>query len=271
MALSSKAWSASPSYGEVFYARATGQAPEMESSKAAAKQLRGLITPETRLLDVGCGGGHYLRSLRREFPFPFSYEGSDITPEYIALGKKAYANDPNVHFTVASVEELPYESKSFDVVLCCNMLLHLPSVAKALRELWRVTRGTLLVRTQIGTSTFRIKQVPEPAFAKATVGKPAVMEGKVDPLFEENGEPKTCHFYNIYSENYIRWLFSTEPDVGGLTIERDLDFDPQALGAASWPEATKPDDLTEILGSWQVHKYILQPWSFLRVTRTPSS
>lgn len=261
MPLSSKAWSAAPSYGEVFYARATGQAPEMESSKAAAKKLRGIVVPQARILDVGCGSGHYLRSLRREFPFPFFYEGSDITPEYIALGKKAYANDPLVRFTVASVEELPYEPKSFDVVMCCNILLHLPSVTNALRELWRVTRSTLLVRTQIGNSTFRIKQVPEPD----------VMNGKEDPLFGADGEPKTCHYYNIYSERYIRWFLGSMPDVEDVLIERDMDYDPRALGAGAWPEDAKPDDLTEVMGGWQVHKYILQPWSFLRVTRTIAS
>src|SRR3989338_7233675 len=160
---SQKVWGTDPAYGEVFYARATGKAPEMESSKATARQLKGLLVPDASVLDVGCGAGHYLRSLRREHPFPFSYDGADVTPNYIRLAKKAYADDPLAHFRVAPVEKLPYAAKSFDIVLCCNVLLHLPAIVKPLRELWRVTRGTMLIRTLIGGSTFRIKQVNETA------------------------------------------------------------------------------------------------------------
>jgi ubiquinone/menaquinone biosynthesis C-methylase UbiE len=257
MALSAKAWSESVSYGEVFYARATGDAPEMESSKAAARQLKGLVSADTKILDVGCGVGHYLRSLRKEYPVPFSYHGADITPEYITLGNKAFSDDSNTDFTVASIEDLPFDDKSFDVVMCCNMLLHLPYVVKPIQELWRVTKGTLLIRTQVGNSTFRIKQVPEPD----------VFEGMEDPLFEKNGEPKTCHYYNIYSERYIRWLFGTFSDVEDVSIELDKDFDPKAIGSDQWPEDKKPDNLTEMWNGWQVHRYILQPWSFIRVTR----
>ena len=86
-------------------------------------------------------------------------------------------------------------------------------------------------------------------------------------MFKANGEPKERHFYNIYSERYVRWLCSTFPDVADVKIERDRDFDPQALGSAQWPESKKPDDLTEVWNGWQVHRYILQPWCFLRVTR----
>ena len=257
MSLSAKAWSESTTYGDVFYARATGDAPEMESSKATARQLKGLITADTNLLDVGCGAGHYLRSLRNEYPMPFSYEGSDITPEYINLGQKAYANDPKAHFTVASIDNLPFNDKQFDVVICCNMLLHLPFIVKPIQELWRVTGGTLLLRTHVGDSTFRISHVPEPE----------VYSGTEDPLFMPTGEPKTCHFYNIYSERYMRWLFGTLPGVGDVSIARDTDFDPAALGSAQWPEDNKPEDLTEVWNGWQIHRYILQPWSFVRVTR----
>ena len=257
MPLTARAWSSAPSYGEVFYARATGQAPEMESSKAAAKQLKGLITPQTRILDVGCGAGHYLRSLRQQYPVPFAYCGVDITPEYIDLAKKAFANDAHAEFCVANIEELPFKEKSFDIVLCCNVLLHLPAFVKPMRELWRVTKRKLVVRTQVGDSTFRIQHVPEPA----------VLEGDVDPVFTANGEPRERHFYNIYSERYVRWLCSTFPDIDEVSIHLDRDFDPKALGAAQWPEDKKPEDLTEVWNGWQVHRYILQPWSFIRVTR----
>ena len=259
MAYSARHWVAAPSYGEVFYERAIGKAPEMESSKAAARQLRGLITAKTRLLDVGCGAGHYLRSLRREFSAPFFYEGADITPQYIRLAKKAFADDPQASFRVASIGKLPYESKSFNIVLCCNILLHLPDIVKPIRELWRVTRETLLIRTYIGDTNLRIQRVPDPVTYK----------GVKDPLFKANGEPiADLPYYNIYSESYIRWLCGTLPGADNVVIQRDTDFAPSALSASKWPEKNKPNNLTEVINGQQVvHKHILQPWSFLRITR----
>ena len=52
-------WDRLPCYGEVLYKRAIGLAPEMESSKATAKHLDGVLLPGSRVLDVGCGAGHY--------------------------------------------------------------------------------------------------------------------------------------------------------------------------------------------------------------------
>jgi len=257
MKYSARAWSAEPSYGDVFYARATGDAPEMESSKAAAKQLKNILKPNASILDVGCGAGHYLRSLRKEFDFPFTYQGVDITPHYIRLAKKAYKDDPNASFRTASIGKLPFEDQSFDIVMCCNVLLHLPGVVGPIRELWRVTEGMLIVRTQIGSKNFRIQQVPEPE----------KMAGKRDPVFKTDGEPRQRHFYNIYSENYMKWLCSTLPDMKSVSIKRDEDFDPNALGSAQWPEKRKPTDLTEVWNGWQLHHYILQPWSFMKVRR----
>lgn len=67
-------------YGEVLYRRAIGEFPEMESSKAVAACVENIAKPIDRILDVGCGAGHYLRSLDRVLPFEFHYMGVDATP-----------------------------------------------------------------------------------------------------------------------------------------------------------------------------------------------
>ena len=40
-------------YGDLFFKRATGALPEMESSKAAAKRLADMLRPGDRILDAG--------------------------------------------------------------------------------------------------------------------------------------------------------------------------------------------------------------------------
>src|SRR5689334_220306 len=70
-----RVWSKDDHYGEVLYKRAIGEFPEMESSKALAKTVKGIFHPGESLLDVGCGAGHYLRSLRREIGPDILYTG----------------------------------------------------------------------------------------------------------------------------------------------------------------------------------------------------
>jgi ubiquinone/menaquinone biosynthesis C-methylase UbiE len=245
------------SYGQVLYQRAVGEAPEMESGKAAAHLLRGVLRSGDHLLDVGCGAGHYLRTLRREFSFPFGYTGVDATVGYIALAKKAFVHDEDAAFLVGDIEKLPADDRSADIVLCCNVLLHLPRIAPAMQELWRVTRRTLLIRTLVGETSFRIKQVRE------WEG----MHTPEDSLFDEEGEPHRFHYFNIYSERYMRWLCERLTNVSRCSIEPDLDFDLAALTESQWPEQSKPPDLTRTIGGMQRNGSILEPWAFIRLDR----
>ena len=60
-----RVWDRWPEYGEVLYRRATGTEDEMESSKALARMLTPFYAPGMKVLDTGCGAGHYLASLRK--------------------------------------------------------------------------------------------------------------------------------------------------------------------------------------------------------------
>ena len=259
-------WDKLPEYGEVLQKRASGLAPEMESSKAAAKHLDGVLLPGSHILDVGCGAGHYLRSLRNRFEFPFSYVGVDSTAYYVELARKAFAHDANASCQVGDIYDLPLESESFDIVMCCNVLLHLPNVVTPIRQLWRVTRRFMLIRTLVGKSSFRIKQVrewqEEPSEART-------LEDQVqDPVFDESGEPRNYHYFNIYSTKYMAYLVSNLPGITNSQIVPDYDYDPEALGSDKWSGQVKPGDLTEVIAGWQVNGYILEPWAFVKAWRT---
>lgn len=244
-------WHEDTAYGEVFFKRAVGELPEMESSKAAARRVCELIRPDDHLLDAGCGAGHYLRSLRRIVPVPFSYTGTDVAPHYIDLGRRAFAHDDTAAFEVANIDALQFPDRSFDIVMCNNVLLHLRSIGKPLAELCRVARRRVLVRTLIGDRSFLIREV----------------RGDGDGLDEE-GEPLEYNWYNIWSKAHVANVLSRLPRVHRFQIDSDRDFDGERIeeAAADHPQAA---NVTRIFGEWQINGYILQPWCFLSIELEP--
>lgn len=95
-----------------------------------------------KILDAGCGEGHFLERLRTEGQK--SVYGIDISEKrVIAARKKAH------HATVklGDVTKIPFRSGFFDTVVCMDVLEHLDEPWKATSELMRVTKkdGNVIV------------------------------------------------------------------------------------------------------------------------------
>lgn len=253
-----RVWDKAPDYGQLFFDRAKGHSPEMESSMAAARILQSRITSESTLLDVGCGAGHYLRSLRRLINEPFRYTGLDATESYINLANQAWADDAAADFVLGDIYNLPFEDNAFDTVLCCNVFLHLPSIQQPLHELIRVARGSVLIRTLVGDRSFRIQDV----FSPST--HPERFSGSDDIEFDTNGEPKAFSYLNIYSKLYIGKLLEQERKVKSFSITSDQDFNPERLRQDSEARQNVVN-ITRLVGGFQINGAILQPWHFIQI------
>lgn len=240
-------WDEDEEYGKVFYERATGGLPEMESSQAVAKLLAQRIGEGEVLLDVGCGAGHYLRSLRRLLPARFEYIGVDGAPLYARLGSEAFAADGAARFLAGNAFALPLADGAVDVAMCNNVFLHLPSIAQPLRELCRVARRAVVVRTLVGERSFRIQEV----------------RGAGDE-FDDDATPRAFNWYNIYSAAYVDHLARSIDGVRDVRITADRDFDPERINASA---AALPgsSNVTTMYGEWQINGYVLQPWSFVEI------
>jgi ubiquinone/menaquinone biosynthesis C-methylase UbiE len=112
------------------------------------KRLEVLLTkylPERgegrRLLDVGCGTGHYMAGLAGR---GYEVAGVDGSAEMLA---HARANNPGAVIEQADVEQLPFADASFDYVLCVEVLRYLPDASACVREIGRVLKpgGVALV------------------------------------------------------------------------------------------------------------------------------
>ncbi|MEV6526454.1 class I SAM-dependent methyltransferase [Longispora sp. NPDC051575] len=100
------------------------------------------LTGDESVLEVGCGNGHYLRTLRER-----GHRGPVLGLDY-SPGMAAEAGR-HASTVVADAQRLPVGTRQCDLVLCMHMLYHVPDVPMAVAELARVLRpgGTVLVAT----------------------------------------------------------------------------------------------------------------------------
>src|SRR3989338_233108 len=103
-------WDNDLKYGDLLFRRATGEAEEMESSKSLCEALKPIYRPGMKVLDVGCGAGHYLLSLRKRLDPKISYTGLDATAYYVSLAQKAF---PGVGFVQGDILKLPFWDGAF--------------------------------------------------------------------------------------------------------------------------------------------------------------
>ncbi len=255
-----RVWDRQREYGDLLYRRAVGELPEMECSKATARLIQPWMGAGDKVLDVGCGAGHYLRSLVNTISVPFDYTGLDATGYYIELAQKAWKHIPTARFLRGDAFSLPVDEHSFDLVMSANLFLHLPSIAIPLEQLIRAARRKVLIRMMVGDRSFRIQEVYSPET------HPDWFEGRADRgEFDERGEPISFHYFNIYSRSYIRKLLAKNPRVGDVRFIPDTFFEAEKIAAGQTVYSGAPD-ATTILGGWQVNGYILQPWHFVEIT-----
>ncbi len=108
-----------------------------------------LESSPTTALDVGCGEGRFCRILRTN-----GVDAVGIDPTR-ALLARARALDPVGRYIEARAESLPFETRSFDLVVSYLTLIDIPDYASAIAEMARVLKpdGALVIANLNGFST----------------------------------------------------------------------------------------------------------------------
>jgi ubiquinone/menaquinone biosynthesis C-methylase UbiE len=94
-----------------------------------------------KLLDIGCGEGHFTDVIKKEFP-NFEVHGLDYSVSAIDFAHKKF---PDIKFVTANAYYPPYQNEYFDIVVCNNLWEHVPDPLKMLRAMSRVLKPNGLV------------------------------------------------------------------------------------------------------------------------------
>ena len=94
--------------------------------------------PYSAVLDIGCGGGYVSTEMARRGA---RVTGVDLARKAIEAARRQAAHENlSIQYRVADAMRLPFADEMFDIVVCTDVLVHVPEPRKVLSEAVRVLR-----------------------------------------------------------------------------------------------------------------------------------
>lgn len=103
-----------------------------------------------KVLEIACGRGGFSRLLASRGATVW---GADFSESAVAIAKDRLLRDPllvdHVTYVQVDAQDMPFEENSFDLVISCETIEHVPDPRAAVREMHRVCKpgGTLFLTT----------------------------------------------------------------------------------------------------------------------------
>jgi radical SAM superfamily enzyme YgiQ (UPF0313 family)/ubiquinone/menaquinone biosynthesis C-methylase UbiE len=136
-----------------------------------------------KMLEIGCASGYYYEALEYLLCKRIAYTGVDYSEAMVDMARNYY---PRARFEVADGACLPFESRSFPVVVSGGVLLHTPDYDRQIAETcWVADNWVVVHRTPI------CRKNPTRYFSKLAYGVETVElhfnEKEILDLFASNG------------------------------------------------------------------------------------
>jgi ubiquinone/menaquinone biosynthesis C-methylase UbiE len=119
---------------EKWYETPEGKMHDQQQKKAIWQCLPQAL-PGHRLLDIGCGTGHWSRIFAAR---GFEVTGVDLSPEMIAVARAGHS--PGCRFEIADACCLPFDNDSFEVVAAITSLVFIAEPKTAVSEMFRCVK-----------------------------------------------------------------------------------------------------------------------------------
>ena len=170
-----------------WYETAEGAMYDRLEKKAVSRYLR-QNTQGKKLLEVGCGTGHWGRFFS---DCGFAVTGIDVSEPMIKIAQSK--NIPNASFQIADGHSLPFKDNSFDVTAAITTLEFAGNAELVLQEMVRCTRkpsGELLigVLNALAPLNRNRQEDPESLYAKARLFSP----DQLKKLLSKYGQNQLC-------------------------------------------------------------------------------
>ena len=105
---------------------------------------------DQRVLEIACGRGGFSRLLGSQGAFVC---GADFSASAVGIAKdrllRASSRPDRVTYVQADAQNMPFDDNTFDIVISCETIEHVPEPRLAVREMYRVCKpgGTLFLTT----------------------------------------------------------------------------------------------------------------------------
>lgn len=182
--------------------------------KRGLKAFESISPRKIRVLDVACGTGGTLKSIRSTLP-QASLFGTDLSPAYLRKANQNLSKIPGElpQLLQANAEELPYLDNYFHAVTCVFLFHELPAVARqqVIEQCFRVTQpgGVFIICDSIQVSDSP-EMLPVMESFHKTFHEPYYMHYITDDLVERL---EKAGFQNITTESHFmsKYLIAHKP------------------------------------------------------------
>jgi ubiquinone/menaquinone biosynthesis C-methylase UbiE len=113
---------------------------------------RAEVTTGQRVLDLACGTGVVARLAAEKVGSSGAVVGSDINEDMLIEATRHVPSGLSVQWELADAQDLPFDDRHFDVVLCQQGLQFIPEQQKAVAEMLRVLRSGGLAAVAVWAS-----------------------------------------------------------------------------------------------------------------------